>query len=457
MIMWLKIFPGENALRYKRMLLMGALIWSQTAVAQPDNQPESAALSAAELQRLQSELLQLGQTSEVFDPRMGELSLALARHYIEQGLHEDALQAIYEADQNLKINLGLYAPEREPLLRLAFERQVALQDIEAAEDQLGEIAWLSARAVGVNAPGYLSRLKEQAAWHLSRYMVAEADESLKQLEKALEYLERARDIYQSSNLPYEVDFLDIYLAVNQEISQFVPTLQVSNSGLESIRSNRDRSRVERLIGDVCESGYIEDEDLASTCERAGEIELRRQRRMTTELDTYDPYDISVNHTALFVNRAYQRGREVIEEAYESSLVHNDPALQVTSLLKSADWHLFFDRDNTARDLYLAAAELVAEYGLDQQFDLGRPQPIPPNRLYSQLINLNFDAAEGSIRFAANIDERGYIDSIKAVEISLEDAAEAGRLASHLLETRFRPALNEGVAVGFEGYEFEAHY
>lgn len=437
-------------------------IWLVPASAQLADQAEAQALEPDsgqlldQVYQLEQSIVQLEQRSGAFDPRMGELSSTLASRLAELELHEAALESIQRADQNLKINLGLYAPEREPLLRMAFEQHIALRDVEAAQAELEHLVWLAARSLDAMDAQYIPRLLELARWHFSRYLTEMNDESLGQLEEATGYLEDAREIYQVNSLPYQMEFVDLYIAVNKAASEFLPAVQYSQSSGQSSRFDRDRIRLERLVGDVCDLGYSADEEQASRCERAGETQLRRRLQISSETNYYDSYDLDVNHTALFVNRAYQRVRQVLEEAYNDSLKFENPMLHVGSLLKTADWFLLYGHENNAREVYGVAAEMAKTMGVEEIFATDRPHPIPPQSVYSQLFDLAEQPASGSIRVRADIDADGKIESISFVNIEMEDSAEAGRVASQVIRTRFRPALANGQPVSFEGYEFNVH-
>lgn len=409
-----------------------------------------------QIRELEQSILSLEQSSDAFDPRIGELNRSLANRLSTMEMYETALEAIRRADQNLKVNQGLYAPEREPLIRMAHEQLVLMRDIDAAEAELEHLAWLVARSVDAGDPRYIEPLIELSRWHFSRYLAEVNDESLTQLETSVGYLEDARELYLLNGLPYSLEFVDLYVAVNKSSSEFLPRVQVSQTVSESSRFDRDRIQLERLVGDLCDLGYFESEEDASRCERAGEAALRRHLQISPELDYYESYNLNVNHTALFVNRSYQRGRRVLEELYEQSLAENDPLLHVQTLLRMADWFLLFDHESSAREVYQAAAETAQSMGLAEHFQLDRPRPIPPNAVYDALVDLSEQPVSGSVSIRADIDADGNISQLRLATIDMEDSAEAGRIASQVVRTRFRPALVDGAPVDYENYEFNVH-
>ena len=429
--------------------------WSLLAAAQPEGEvaltagQTDAAMLVDEISR---QIIQLETSAEAFDSRIGELSFALAAQLMELERNNEALEAVSRADQAIKVRDGLYAAEREPLLRFTQDLQIDMLDLEEAELTLYQIAWLRARSIPSTAPEYLPTLLELARWHFARYQRSDLEDSLRELRKSFSFLSDAQEIYESSSVTVDDQFLQLYLAVNYEFSRFTPEMDISTTQIAVAQRDRNRNQLMNLAQQACASAYTA-EDESNHCRRRAEQMIRSAFIAYTTLQSYDPYSTQVDQDSLFLARAYQRGHAAIQLAYGRSIELGEQERLLDFTLMTADWYSLFDYRRQAEEIYLRLSTWDIDANKIAQLRLDSPHILPHAELQDLLPKLTSGDELGEMEFTASISDDGEIESLQVTKNSVVDPDAAAALIASVVRTPFRPALANGAPIDYEGYVF----
>lgn len=416
---------------------------SLTCIAQ-EQQPADRIL------QLEQALQSLEARSGAFEAAIGETSLQLGRLYEEQSRHEEALDAYEQADQRLKITSGLYAPEREAILREIFQQHLRLSNWDQAESAAMTLAWVQARNLDSASGQYLPARTELARWYLASEFYDVADNPELQLRKAHEQL---AEITTASDAPDQLadrDLIELYLATNYRIALYAPQDQANDLQMTLLTLERNLElEVSRAIS-ACNSAFRDNPGRARACAQQQETLIRSRSPLN------DPFFMNDVEEQLYGDRfaqdAERRGSNAARNWLDNARQSGDTRELVDALLLYADWNIALRRLSTAEDAYLEAWLLIKQEGLENDFNLDTPKPLYLWGMRDRLPNIPELSAPSAqfVELSFRVTEEGRAEDVNIVSKPDDSDAQLNRLARQFDTILFRPALNDGVPMQVRG-------
>lgn len=359
-----------------------------------------------------------------WDQALAEELAALGR--TQQGLreHEAAIATLDRALHVNRINAGLHTLEQVPVVEAMIDSYTALGNWSQADLYQNYLYFVQHRAYGLDDPRMIPVLEKLGRWNLEAFTIGLGEP------------------------------LGMRLATAQLLFNIARRLVGTHFGTED-------ERYVSYLRHVARSAYL----VALHSEFVAEAG-RPQYRVTRE-QLQDALMASGPTTM----RGFASGVEALQEIvafYEEGAYR--PYLAAEAIANLADWHLLFDRRNTARRLYAQAWEILAgeDNGRELQARLfGQVVPIPT---FAELpTNLLLGASSGRDGDGAGLS-MGHIDvrlsvtdfgALRGIEVLSEkteaNANQFSQLRREIRNTVFRPLLMDGELVASEGHVFRYRY
>ena len=342
-------------------------------------------------------------------PELGDLYLGLGRALLERGRPEEALDALQEAVQNVRVNRGLDSPEQtEHLFTIA-----DIQDGLGRPDEADEVI--------------------ETAWRLAADAYAGGDMA------ALETLERSLRWFVGRRQPLSPRARYADMEHYGELTERLATLSEEGLGLSHPLTEKHY----RALGQVHfhTTRYV----LGRGMSVEPGLVLATGGRQTTTNDTVS------------VNEHYQAGKKAFAKAAESAMLRGDatPLERAEALALLGDWYLAFDHYGSAGKQYREAWDLLAEAPeLRPEDHLGRPTPI---RVMDGAVFAPEDEAPAAetVTVSLNISRSGRVRQVEflATPEGLDEERRKD-LRDRIERIRFRPALVAGEPEHVQGFVWD---
>lgn len=339
-----------------------------------------------------------------FGPYATELSdlyLGLGQTLVENGDFELARDAFHRGVMVVRVNSGPNSPDQTNHLYLIANIELILGDMDAADDILHNIYLINTTYYDENAPELLPVLERIYQWY---------------------YLTRPPGLDDTDLVDYErsIDLAEQMAQINE---------------------------VTKGLGHP---------DTAAAYRRLGETEFHTYRYLTNPNDETlrllgsEATDWSNDSSP---RKHYSAGRKAYDKYLETVLANESytPLDQAEALANFADWCMSFGKNNTAREFYgqayqvLAQSEKYAEYADSY---MGQPKPaqffiphtgfleeVPP-----ELTGVNLDVS----LTVTNYGDVRSVEVLNPPEGLSED--NLWRIKKYVLNIPFRPAMKEGKVV-----------
>lgn len=346
----------------------------------------------------------------------GPYSDQLPQHLVSLGLslqqnkeHEAAIEIFKRAMHLHRINEGLYNANQVAILEHAVNSQIALRQWSTVNDHYQYIKWLHQRTDGENSLIMLPTIQNLSKWHLEAAMNDAEGKRFFHLSRAHDLLILSTDIIYKHK-----DQHDLQLVTN------LRDLTTANYFLHQF-SNQSESQ------------------LRSASASSRDDNKSQKKR----LEGYT-----------FGN--FNRGRSAIEHIvtiYEHT-PNQDPLDYYKARLELADWHLLFDKRNTAQSLYesiyndMLADEVITET-INEIFS--QPVVLPSKYFDGQHIRTKEQVKEAYVLVRYDVTNYGRTRNIEIKESSpADDRLLRSSVYRTLKQARFRPRFVNGEAMYTEG-------
>lgn len=350
------------------------------------------------------------------ESQYGPYSDQLPQHLVSLGMnlqqnqeHDAAIKVFKRAMHLHRINEGLYNANQVSILEHTVNSQIALRQWNAVNDNYQYIKWLHQRTDGKNSLTMLPAIQNLSDWHLEAAM-SDAEG------KRFFHLTRAHDLLiLSTDIIYQYkDQHDLQLVAN------LRNLTTVNYYLHQFSSQSESQLRSASVGSV--------ED---------------NKPQKNRLEGYT-----------FGN--FNRGRSAIEHIitiYEHT-PNQDPLDYYQARLELADWHLLFNKRNTAQSLYESIyndmlANKVTTETINEVF--AHPVILPSKYFDSQNIRTKEKGKEAYVLVRYDVTSYGRTRNIEIKETNpFNDQLLRSSVYRTLKQARFRPRFVNGTAMYTEG-------
>ena len=401
--------------------------------------------TAEHILALQQSLAELEGSGHSFTQQIGELSFELGQQLQSQGLHQQALEAFERADQSIKIESGLYALERETLLRQIHQENLKLQDWETAQSSLLAVAWLNARNADSNDLAQIESLREVALWYLAAEAYGLPGGTENQLRQATATLNQIFEIYEANALLPDAQSMAIYLAVNKRIDFYAPDVNAGDIQILIIQEERRvDAEVNTAVGN-CYRVYSEQPGLARQCAVRQEAAIRANSPLNNQNIRQQLEDQMYGD--LFLRDAERRGTVAIQKYVDQAYAKSDLQAQLDASLLYADWNLWIGRNDAAREHYLKAWNHAIELGMLESMQFGSPQLLDLMSFSDLPAVQSIDGLRtGTLALRVRVKKFGESEEVYVVSFPSGAEAAVAQFVRRFDDVRWRPALEAGVPV-----------
>ena len=334
--------------------------------------------------------------------------MGLGLLYQKAGLHQEAVDTFKRAIHINRINEGLYNFSEIPILEQIIESHAALGEWQEVNDRYNFLFQVHNRHYGRTDPRVLPALKtvELASPGVQRRFQW----------KSANHLLTARNLFDSTVRIIAVNF--------------------GNTDPRLAEPLRKRTMVDYYLATHIPQGSSGTEVMANV---ASFSSVDGGSAMTS----YMVNSYAVGKRALGVIR------DIYGEAEGASL-----ADRVATVVELGDWHMLFDRRQSAFKTYAEALAMIEEQGggeeIHQKF-FGKPVALPATQIFdgAGLVNKKTDGEEkeGFVLVKFIVDEDGRTRHLELVEAQPPDRDTLGtKLRKRIRAARFRPRFEGGQPV-----------
>lgn len=393
------------------------------------------------VQQVQSRMTQLEEQLGPWAPELAEPSAELGMMLLNGGAHADARKAFRRAMQIERINTGLYTPRQLPFLDLAIESSVAAGDWKQVDDDFRYYEWLNYR-IHEQGPALIDALDRVIEWHLAAvHLDAEINKGnhlLRLLELGERRLVLTEQYYPRGHARHLEDLyqLAVHLYyINIAAQRAGP---VSDKLIENLTSPIDHRR----------SFFLAQEQLSDDC--------------------------------------YKKGRQLLQRALEAARAAPGFTSEAegTGLVYLADWELMFNHESRAEQMYRQAFDALMAAGVPAEalaHRFGTPALLPEPELRLGLdagppavdgihfipwarevpgvqfpkvpdAELPVDPVEHYALARFHVEENGWAENIRIVEVRPEDKALFRAARNAFWYAQFRPRIEDGRLVATQNVE-----
>ncbi|MBR9910979.1 MAG: hypothetical protein GYB33_11595 [Gammaproteobacteria bacterium] len=333
---------------------------------------------------------------------------SLGSNYQASGQYTEAEDAYSRAMHLNRISEGLYSLSQVPILERLIETNIAAQDWERASENHQYLYWLHRRNYSDDDPRMLPMLNKLSKWHLNAFVQGVDDSMFQHLVSAHNLFSAAASIIANS-----------YGASDLRIVDALRGLTVSNYYLAAYQSYaKPTSGFEASFG----SNASREED-------------------HFKMEQYVIRSFSGGKNALSqIQQVYAENPDSPEGAY------------LKAKIELADWHLLFNRSQTAMELY---KQTIAESAHGQQTeaivnDLFREPVELPDLSAVELQQRKGGDNEEFVVVRFDVSPYGNANNIEIIEAYPENkVSNRSKVRKSLKVAKFRPRFENGVAVATE--------
>jgi len=345
------------------------------------------------------------------DFRLAEQWTALGFAQQTTGKHRDAIVSFESALHIERVHKGLHHPDQTSLLERLIESNRALGAWPAVAQNHKLLQFINERGRIAGSPAQMRTVKQLALWHLEASKLPTGISPFSHLSSAKELVQEAlkpMDVKDSDSALTSIELLDLLAAISFRIAQHMST----------------------WIGEPIH-GVTQETIVASSDMDASDLIFRQN----------------------FIISNYTGGRAALERAREIAVAQNIKSAQARAEQHLGDWHLLFNRRQTAAKHYQTAARLAGEAGINL---FEHPSRLP-------------DFVGGSETYRSPAHNEGHVDYVqtrfdidrkgRAKNVRILEVYPTGRtgmehdVREQLRKTRFRPRYESGRPVESKDVEF----
>ena len=364
-----------------------------------------------DIARYASEIKRLEGDFGAYEQGISEELTGLGLLYQRAGMHKEAVDTFKRAIHVNRINEGLYNFSEIPILEEMIESYAALGEWEEVNNRYHFLFRVHNRNYGRTDPRVLPALEKLSNWHLQAYSEEFSG-------RPLNHLLTARNLYDSSVRIIAVNFG----ATDPRLAEPL----------------RKRTMVDYYLATHGPQG-------SGAGSAAGNISAYRSSTNDAALASYMLNSYTIG------KRALGTIRDIYSQSEDASLTD-----QVASIVELGDWHMLYDRRQSALRTYKEALQLIQENGGNEvahQAFFGRPTVLPAAGIFtgSELaVEKPKDEIEGFVVVRFSVDKGGRARDLELVESSPPDKkALDSKLRKRIRTTRFRPRFEDGQPVKTE--------
>jgi tetratricopeptide (TPR) repeat protein len=350
--------------------------------------------------------------SSAYSPGLAELYLGLAESLLEREQLEEAKNAFQQGVQIVRVNYGLNSPEQTHYLFSIADIESQFGNWSVADKIIQNIYSINENSAGENHPDLLPVLDQMLTWYEDRYLL----------------------------LPNQ----DRYVSLTkiEQIAAKMVLISEREKGLEA----PETAILYRKIGQLQYSmaKYLSKEQASSQ----NEFNLRM-----------GPGQDALTQTAQqkYVPSHYREGTGAFNKFAEAVNQNADygPWQRAEALAQVGDWHLIFNKPQTAGNAYREAYDLLM--GSQQDGPLAKDyfdQPTPIRFMMKEMFPRD-DTNDGpgpELEVSMTVTSKGFARNLELLNLSENmDKDYVHKIKKKVGDMRFRPRLLDGEPVELKGF------
>jgi len=359
-----------------------------------------------------------------YSPGIPQQAEALGDLYLKLGDPANAARAYEKSLHVLRTNQGLYTTEQQGLLRKLIDAQLAMNDLQRAQELHESLYHLQQKLFGPGDTNYIAAQLEWADWNVDRLLLDESISAGRQGVELTQHLMAAQDSY---------------INVIEQIQQ--------------ASADKTDPRLVHAEKKLAALNYI-----ANAKTRFSVTSQPLSNQVQSENPAIYIQQGSRDEMAFFFN-----GSNALKRAIAYSLESPSPDyLSIAEqMMDLGDWYLMFERRTAALEIYADAFEvLVAINASEEDFATvmspGMPVDIPDSSRKARLLANN--EFEGYIDIEFQLGKFGDARSAEIIGASNEDASPVSKaLLRKIRQEKFRPAFINGTATSHENVKLRYYY
>ncbi len=377
-----------------------------------------------------------------YDARLGEQLLSQGRVYQQLEEHAKALEVLKRAFHIQRVNAGLENLEQVPILQRLTESNIALHDWPAVDQNFDQLLWIYRRNYPDGDQQLLNVFDQVGRWKIQAYRdgLLKSDGYTTVSDAAYLF---SKSIKLTEQRYGETDPRLIDLLYGHTVANYQAMIEYANRPLDKYVDRQATSTVT----------YVQ----KCTPVRVGTGRVIMQCFVipVTNISTYTR---AQSEKDLDVERRFMAARKSLERIIAIHDAHGElpPESRAEALTHLGDWYILRGSNNTALELYQKAWQLLQ--GLPDgdkktQALFGRPVAVPALRLSVASIDKQV-APENPVNYVTatyDVTKSGRVHNAQVTDQSPNVAApERRKVLETLRKNRFRPRLENGVAVDTVG-------
>jgi len=355
---------------------------------------------------------ELESSEGVYGDKLAQELANLADIYQKQENHDLAIKTFNRSLHLNRINEGLYSKAQLPILDKIIISLKQQKKWKQVHEKYNYLYWLNNRNFSEDDEDMLQVLVKLANWNLTSYAMSYSPNPAQDLYNAHHLYNKALKI--SENIYGHFDKRNIYILNNKMIiSYFFATFNIT----------------------YINSNLAENNEYSTTSNYQNQI-------------------ISLKRTS------FSSGRDTILNEIKILENQNDADYYNISKVKLrlADWHLLFEKRQSAMRLYNEAYQFAIFNDAEQTFteDLfEKPIALPylPNLTTNTRMNISKDLLISNkkyIQASFDVTKHGRAKNIRVVDTNMKESTRLRSLAlKSLRHTKFRPKLVKGIPIRTE--------
>ncbi|MEP5764547.1 MAG: hypothetical protein ABJ308_08130 [Halieaceae bacterium] len=372
-------------------------------------QPLPPLLSAPEAEQwldlIQQSEWQLGP----YGADLSETLLDAANYFHSRGDYRSAIVHWRRAVHLTRVNDGLYSDLQLPVLRQLLQTYLAMQDYESAHEIQAYLYHLHKQQYQLGETAHIKATLEYADWLRRRWMREPDKENLKPLYDIWRLVDK--EVEDSEEAPLTVAQLEPLTYAQLDMLYLI--------GVSDLGMDRE---AEMLFG-------------RQYGQSQGEISVERSQLQYLQ------------------QSAYARGKSRLELLDERLGEDGDPILRAELQRNLGDWHMWNEYTQRALDSYQRSWELLAADAtgsLRQQW-YQAPLELPAGGVLFPGVLAEEEFSKSALVDASfSVTARGQAKNVESHARDPEREGMAYRVTRWLRNGRFRPRLEDGVAVATDG-------
>ncbi|NIP17420.1 MAG: hypothetical protein GWM87_04110 [Xanthomonadales bacterium] len=346
--------------------------------------------------------------SSAYSTELSDLYLGLGQSHVSRGEFEEARKAFLRGMQVLRVNYGLNSPEQTSFLFPIADIEVMRGELREADKVLQTIYRINSRSLGRDHPDMLPVLNRLIGWYEERHRQLPMEQRYANMVKVERLTARMAGIIEKDRGLSHPDTATIYWKVGQ--MHYFMAAHLNRFGYSPNSSFAFGSNSNRGIPPSIRDHY------------------------SMGRDAFTKYADSMR---------LDEGRS--------------PEEQASAIAQLADWHMIFDRVQSAGATYKEAYHVLSEgieEGQSMETYFGAPKPLRfmKNELLSEEPPMEVTEGEESLEVSMTVTKSGKLRNIEILnppeDMEQEDLKDAHRT---LAGYRFRPRIVDGLPQPTESF------